>query len=280
MFEPAGTVSVNGNILTSDQPVISVSDQGLMYGWGVFETIRVYRGRPWLLEKHLDRMLGSAADIEIETNVPAEEIVKWVRSFLASAGIDEGVLRITLTRAQGYISNIILTYRPLIYTSEQYQAGFKAMTSPIRRNAHSPMVGIKSLNYMDNMLAKRQAARLGFDEAVMLNGSGILCECTMSNIFFVKSGCLYTPALKCGVLAGITRGVVIGSIAPLIDITVREGEYVLEHLAQAEEAFITNSVMQTTPLVSLDGIRIGDGRPGKLTQTIMIKHDELVQKHI
>lgn len=266
-------VFVNKKIIPSEQAGISAADEGLLFGWGLFETLRIYNGIPSMLNEHIVRMVSSARTFNIQMPMNKNEIAEQVGQFIKSAGINDRVLRITLTKGNHHISNMIFTHRPVLYTAEDYRRGFTSKISSIRRNPTSPLVFIKTLNYMDNILAKEEANLSGFDEALMLNTEGKVCEGSMSNIFFIKNGRLHTPAVQCGLLSGITRQLVIEKIAPLVQMEVLQDEYHPMHLIEADEAFLTNSVMQIMPLVTVDGKNIGNGIPGPVTVSMMGLYD-------
>ncbi len=240
---------VNGKISFNNEASINATDSGLTYGWGVFETIKVDGGVALMLDEHVIRMLSSAHKIAIDTsNICGEHIKTEVAHYIRESGLVDAVLRITYTKGREACPSLIFTARDNPYKDEHYLKGFRAEVSNIKKNASSPLVYIKSLNYMDNILAKQKALKAGFDEAIMLNTDGYLCEGTMSNIFFIKDKKLYTPSIKCGLLPGIMRRTVIDSFKG----EVIEGEFQLEQLLNADEAFVTNSVMGIMPLVSLE----------------------------
>jgi len=275
-FKPFEKVSVNGEILTLNDPAVPVSDQGLMYGYGVFDTLRVYKKMPFMVERHIERLLSAASSIDINVRGYASKIYVWMNEFILASELIDGILRITATKGVKEFPCIIITGRPMAYTVRQYKNGFSVNVSSIRRNAYSPLSRIKSLNFLDNILARRLANETGFDEALMLNGNDFLCECSMSNLFFVKDGKIFTPSIGCGVLNGITRSIVIETIAPALQLYTTEGEYGLERLTCADEAFLTNSAMGIMPLVSVDGHFLGEGKPGRITGEVMKRYENLL----
>lgn len=270
-------VYVNKKIISLEQAGIPAADQGLLFGWGLFETLRIYNGMAHMLDEHITRMIFSAKTLNIPMPMNKEEIAGQVGQFIKAAEIENSVLRITLTKGVNNISNIIFTHRPIVYTAQDYKRGFTAKIASIRRNATSPLVFMKTLNYMDNMLAKQEANLSGFDEALLLNTQGKLCEGSMSNIFFVKNGRIHTPAVKCGLLPGIIRQLVIEKIAPFMNMEVLQDEYGEMQLFEADEAFITNSVIQIMPLVAVNGVNIGNGMPGSVTLAVMRAYDDYVE---
>ncbi len=279
-FKPFEKVSVNGRILSLNDPVVPVADQGLMYGYGVFDTLRVHKNIPFMIERHIERLLTAASSIDINVKGYGNDIYKWLNVFILELGVNDCIVRITITKGVQETPCVIITGRPMAYTRIQYENGFSACVSSIKRNAYSPLAKIKSLNFLDNILARRFAYEKGYDEALMLNGDDILCECSMSNLFFVKDGNILTPTLDCGVLNGITRAVVIETIAPALQLPLIEGEFKTEHLKCADEAFLTNAAMGIMPFVSIDGHAIGKGTPGKITGYIIKYYENLLNLEV
>jgi len=275
-FKPFEKVSVNGEILSVNEPVLLVSDQGFMYGYGVFDTLRLHKNMPFMVERHIERLLSSASSIDINVKGYGSKIDEWLKKFILEADIKDDIVRITVTKGTKELPCVIITSRPLGYTEKHYKTGFSVSVSSIRRNAHSPLSRIKSLNFLDNILARRFASETGFDEALMLNGDSYLCECSMSNLFFVKDEKILTPSLECGALNGITRSVVLETIAPTLQLNTTEGEYRLESLTCADEAFLTNSAMGIMPLISVDGHSLGEGKPGKITGDVIKRYENLL----
>lgn len=272
-------VFINKRIIPAEQAGISVLDRGLMFGWGLFETIRIYNGKPFMLYEHIRRMMTSAGLLNISMCMDENEIARQVGIFIESAGIHNMVLKIILTKGVDNVSNIIFTYRTVSYSDNDYKRGFSSTISKIRRNVFSPLTFMKTLNYMDNIIAKQEATEAGCDEAIILNTRDRLCEGSMSNVFFIKNNRLYTPNVGNGLLPGIVRQAVIDKIAPAIGMEVFQGEFDSAQLIEADEAFLTNSVMQVMPLVSVDGKVIGSGTPGTVTASIIEAYNLCVQQH-
>ncbi len=273
---PKDIIYIDGQIISASDGKISPLDKGLLFGWGVFETLRIYDGIPFMLDAHLKRMVTSAKRLNISMAIDLSTLGIQVAHFIREAEIKNGVLRITLTKGADDQSTIIFTHRPVLYKEKDYEQGFNAIISNIKRNETSPISYIKSLNYMDNMLAKEEAVNIGVNEALLLNGAGKLCEGSMTNLFYIKAGCLYTPSIACGLLPGIVRQLVIEKIAPMLEIEIAEGDYEPGQLFEADEAFLTNSVIQIMPLVSVNSISIGYGMAGKITHMIMDIYKKLV----
>jgi len=280
VLHPFEKVSVNGKISSVSDPVVPASDQGLMYGYGVFDTLRVRKSEPFMLDRHIERLLSAALTLYMNVKGIESELCRWVSEFISELSAGDCVVRITLTKGSNDTPWVIITARPFVYTHKQYDTGFRACVSSIKRNAHSPLAKIKSLNYLDNILAKRFAHENGFDEALMLNGEKKLCECSMSNLFFVRNKKIFTPMLDCGVLNGITRAVVIEVVLPAFQLPLCEEKFTIDDLTNADEAFLTNSVMGIMPLVSVDGYAIGKGKPGNITETIRNRYESLLNGKI
>jgi len=261
-----GYIWVNGNLTRAQDATIPALDRGLLYGDGVFETVRVYSGVPFRLEAHVGRLFDGASMLQIPVPVSGDELCDVVASLLAVDQLDDAYLRITLTRGCGgppadlrptEAPTLMVQARPFSgYPADLYARGMSALLSPVRRNETSPLSLVKSLNYLDNVLARADAINAGFDEAILLNTAGLVTEGTASNIFVVLEDRVLTPPSHDGVLAGITRAAVFD----VLDVTERSVG--LDELVGADEAFVTNSLMEVMPLVCLGNERIGSGAPG------------------
>lgn len=282
-------VYLNGSLIPLSQAKISPFDWGFLYGYGVFETMRAYSGYIFLLEKHLSRLSSSAnlLGIDIKNNADLE---KAVYDTLQANHLTDARLRLTLSGGEGQPvpdplvhkspPTLFITARSYTpYPSQVYEHGFKAIVAQIRRNTRSPVSAMKSLNYMDNLLAQRAARLVGADQAILLNDQGYLAEGSTSNIFSITGDILFSPDEDSGILPGITREAVL-QMAATLGIEVREKKITLEELLQAEEAFLTNSIMEIMPLTQISGQNIGIGKPGTLTQRLMTAYKELVESQI
>lgn len=268
------SIYINGRILAADEAAVQAKDQGLLFGYGLFETLRVYNTIPFMLKEHLKRLKSSLSIMEIDIpSLPALE--DEINRFIHHIKLCNGVLRITVTKGFRE-SNILMTHRDIGYAASSYEKGFSLKTSTIRRNPSSPLTYLKTLNYMDSILAKKEAVNAGFDEALFINTTGRISECSASNIFFINDKEIYTPDVKCGLLSGIIRELIIGDIAGELNFKIIQGEYTLDRLYQASEIFITNSVMEIMPVVKVDDQVIGNGLPGTNTKEIINQY----QKHI
>lgn len=257
---------------------ISVYDHGLLYGDGIFEGIRVYGGRAFRLRAHMDRLFTGARAIRLEIPKSAEELSQIIAEMIEKSGKRDAYIRLVVTRGQGDLgldprkcpapSLIIILDDISLYPEKYYEHGIRICTSFWRRppaDVLSPRV--KSLNYLNNILAKIEANDRGCQEALILNREGLISECTADNIFYISGGELYTPDLAEGALGGITRAVVL-ELAGRIGVKVSECRVSLFDLYGADEAFLTGSGAELVPVVEVDGRAIGDGRPGPMTARI------------
>ena len=265
-------VYLNDELVTMEEAKISVLDHGFLYGNGLFETMRAYKNyQIFRLHRHLDRLFRSLEVIRLKIGYSAEIIKKAIVETLAANGLsDAGYVRLTISQGTGAPGpdpttcekpTLLIVVKPFVpYPQVLYQNGASAIVSSIRRNAQSPIPRLKSLNYLENILARFQSRDVGAQESIFLDTDGYIAEGSMSNIFFVKSGELYTPSTGCPILPGITREVVL-EIASKIGITIREGQWTLEQLLTADEVFLTNSLMELMPLTRIDSACINDGKP-------------------
>ena len=285
-------VYLNGSLIPRSQAQVSVFDQGFLYGYGLFETMRAYHGKIFLLKQHLKRLLGSSEIIGLSPSLADIDLARACIDTLAANGLADARLRLTVSRGEvdsfpGYgidtMPTVLVTARGYSGMSVQiYNNGFKAMVSSLRQNSQSHLSRLKSANYLLNLLAKMEAEADGLNEALLLNERGLIVEGSISNVFFVDSHSLVTSALESGILPGITRGVVM-ELASALEIPVTEGEVRLEDLGRFDEAFLTNSVMEIMPLVEVrdsagENITIGSGKPGELTKQLMAAYSEMVKR--
>ncbi|MGE5576489.1 MAG: aminotransferase class IV, partial [Syntrophothermus sp.] len=237
---------VNGKLVLAGEPCTSTLDQGLLYGYGLFETMRVYSGRVFALKAHLRRLLSSSDQLGIITGLSLDDLERAAGEYVAENDLDNGALRLTLTKGdpqRDIYPAVILSSREIAYHPGDYEQGFSATISRVRRNQTSPLAYHKTLNYLDNLLALQAAREAGAREALFLNINDVLAEGALSNLFFVRDGVIHTPAVTCGLLDGITRQTVI-ELAATSGYQLVEGEYAPEDLLAADEAFLTNSLME------------------------------------
>ncbi len=271
-------VYINGQYVPKDQAKISVYDHGFLYGDGVFEGIRSYGGRVFRLREHLDRLWESAKAIWLEIPISKEEMGKAIERTLAINGIKEGYIRVVVTRGIGDLGLdpafcskpqvIIIADHIQLYPREVYEEGLRIITvSTIRNHPAALNPRIKSMNYLNNILAKIEGKQAGCVEALMLNHKGEVAECTGDNIFLVRRGELYTPPRDAGILEGITRGAVI-ELARREGIPVYELPLTKHDVYVADECFLTGTAAEVVPVVEVDSRRIGDGKPGPVTRRL------------
>ncbi len=272
-------VYINGTLYDKDDAKISVFDHGLLYGDGVFEGMRAYGGRVFRLKQHLDRLWNSAKAIWLEIPLTQEAMAKAVNETLAANSIKDGYIRLVVTRGVGTLGLdpnrcsqpqvIIITDKIELYPEDFYRNGLEIVTASTQRNhpgALNPR--IKSLNYLNNILAKIEGLKAGCIEALMLNHKGEVAECTGDNLFLVRSGVLQTPPLDAGILEGITRQAVM-ELAAGAGIEVREMPLTRHDVYVADECFLTGSAAEVIPVVKIDSRTIGSGKPGPVTRDLI-----------
>ena len=268
-------IYIDGKFLSKENAKISVFDHGLLYGDGVFEGIRTYDGLIFKLKEHIDRLYQSAHTIMLDIPMSKNEMVEAIKKTLRENKLKDAYIRLLITRGVGDLgldprkcpkaTVVIITDKIKLYPSEFYKKGMEIVTIPTQRTIHEAVnPQIKSLNYLNNILAKVEAINAGVEEAVMLNFEGYVAECTGDNIFIVKKGALLTPPIHIGVLRGITRGAVI-DIAHMKEIPVYEEILTRYDLFNADECFLTGTAAEIIPVVKIDGRTIANGKPGKMT---------------
>jgi branched-chain amino acid aminotransferase len=285
---PSQQVYISGKLVSKDDAKISVYDHGLLYGDGVFEGIRVYGGVVFLLEEHVKRLYESARAIRLEIPMSQSDMVAAVNQTVKANGIGDGYVRLVITRGAGSLGLdirktsdpqiIIIADTITLYPDEIYQNGMKLVTASTTRNHPSALnPRIKSLNYLNNIMAKIEGTDAGSVEALMLNHKGEVSECTGDNIFIVKNGVLKTPPADAGILEGITRGAVIG-LAKDAGIPFQEVSMTRHDIYVADECFLTGTAAEVIAVVSLDGRPIGTGKPGPITKDLLERFRTLTQK--
>ncbi len=262
-------VYLDGAFVPSDEAKVAADDAGLLYGRGLFETFRARRGAVYLLERHFDRLESGARTLGIALGRTLADVRAAVRELTERCGLEDARVRLTLTAGSesGPPSLLIQARAATDYPEQIYERGMSALVAPGRRNETSPLVRVKSLNYLDNLLAREEARRAGADEALFMNTRGHLADGSATNVFVVREGELLTPPVEDGALPGITRGAVL-ELAAATRIGAREVSLTLGDLQGAAEAFLTNAVAGLVPLVSVDGARVGSGKPGLLTRRL------------
>jgi branched-chain amino acid aminotransferase len=268
-------IFLDGKYVSEGEAKISVFDHGLLYGDGVFEGIRLYGGKIFRLDQHLDRLFASAKAIMLQVPMTKQQLIETCCESCRQNNLKDGYIRLVVTRGVGYLglnpfrcknpTVFIIADRIELYPEEVYRKGLKLITASTQRTSPAAVnPSIKSLNYLNNILAKIEAVNAGAIEAIMLNGQGHVAECTGDNIFIVRSGKLETPPVSAGALVGITRQVVI-ELAAERNIEVRESNLTRYDLITADEVFLTGTAAEIVPVANIDGRIIGSGQPGALT---------------
>jgi len=276
---------LNGKLVDREQAKISLLDYGFLYGYGLYETVRAYGKKSFRLDNHLARLkfAGERLGIVVHTAL----IRDAVKDVIKANGFPQTRLRICVSPGEGRMApSLASCERPTIAvlapvytppTPEKYTGGYTAVTSAIRRNSRSPVVYLKSANTIENMLARQEARRAGADETLFLNEKGNITEAAGSNVFSVRDNALFTPKYETGILPGVTRGVVF-ELARQLGIKYREANIKPDGLIKADEAFLTNSLIEIVPLTAVDGVKIADGKPGTITKQLMAAYKKLVRK--
>ncbi len=279
-------VYLNGEFMDRDKAVISPYDHGFLYGCGACEPMRTYNGRFFRLSGHLDRMFNSLKLLGIDASVTPSHLEAALYRLLDLNDLVQARVRITVSAGAAEATPEPIPTRPteLIPArcfarspEEPYRRGYSAMTTSIVANPLSPLCQIKSCNYLNFLMARREAHTHGVQEAMFLNGRGHLVEGSATNLFLVQDGKLITPNLASGALPGITRAAVL-ELAWESGISLAEKALDIPQLLKAQEAFLTSSIIEVMPLVSVNGLPIGNGAPGKVTNLMMTAYRQLVQQ--
>ncbi len=245
-------IYLNDKLLEDGKVQIAYDSPGLLYGYGVFETIKIYNGKSIFLYEHLERMRCAATFLKLNFTESMESAALKINNLLTVNNISNGSVRITLFKGAGE-DIIMLHVKAVVYDESSYKEGFKLIISDSRRNDKSPLCSIKSVNYMDNILARNEALEKGFNEALLLNTEGVIAEGTISNVFWVKDSIAYTPELSCGILPGIVREKVI-KLFNSHGIKLIEGRFTPANIFEADEVFITNSLMGVMPVSMVNDV--------------------------
>ena len=278
-------INLNGEI--HQDAHISVFDHGFLFGDSIYEVVSTHHGQLCFVNEHLRRLRNSAHAISLEIPLTDEQMIREIHKTMEAAGNPESYIRIIVTRGVGEMDidpetctepNVLIFVKSILqYPEENYENGINVALVSIKRNPKEALnPGIKTGNYLNNVLAKVEARKAGAADALMLNPTGQLTECTTSNFFFVRDQRLMTPSLNCGILLGITREVVL-RLARENGVLVEEGEWPPDVLQNAEEAFITGTVKMVMPVTSLDGRPIGSGKPGPITKMMMRLYQDVLK---
>lgn len=280
-------IYIDGKYYNEKNAKISVFDHGLLYGDGIFEGIRAYHGRVFKLQEHVVRLYDSAKAILLTIPMSQAEMIRAVVATCRKNNLRDGYIRLVVTRGKGTLglnpnrcanpSVIIIADKIQLYPPEMYENGMAIVTVPTTRNLpNSVNPAIKSLNYLNNILAKIEANIAGVEEAIMLNAAGYVAECTGDNLFIVKGKQLLTPPLSAGALYGITRGTVM-DLARESGILVAEPNLTRYDVYCADECFVTGSGAEIVPVTKVDGRQIGEGKAGPITRSLIEKYHALTQ---
>lgn len=281
-------VYLNGEFVPREQASVSVFDHGFLYGDGVFEGIRAYNGRVFKLDEHVDRLYNSARTLALDVPLAKAELREAVLEALRRNELQEAYLRVVISRGAGDLgldprkcprpTVVIIASAIQLYSREVYARGLRAITVATRR-VRPDMVNpqVKSLNYLNNILARIEVNRAGVDEGVMLTSDGYVSEGTADNIFIVRRGELLTPPAFLGLLEGITRQAML-DLAPVVGVGAREWVFTVHDVYSAEECFLTGTAAEVAPVVDVDGRPIGDGRPGPVTRQLIEAYHALVYR--
>src|SRR5256885_1657121 len=268
-------IYVDGEFYAEGEAKVSVFDHGLLYGDGIFEGIRFYNGRVFRLEEHLDRLWDSARSICLEIPMSARAIGEAVLETIRQNDLRDGYIRLIVTRGVGNLglnpeqcktpSVIIIAAQIALYSEEMYKRGLTVVTVATRRTNPSALnPAVKSLNYLNNVMARIEANQASADEALMLNDEGNVAECTADNVFIIKRGEIFTPPIHAGALRGVTRSVVF-DIAAEIGLKISETDLTRHDVFVADECFLTGTAAEIIPVIKADGGIIGRGKPGSVT---------------
>lgn len=272
-------IYLNNKFVTDKEATVSVFDHGFLYGDGVYETIRSYGPRIFMREEHISRLFHSAEEIGLTIPIPEKNWGGILHESMirndVGTDLQDAYLRITVSRGAGDIGldpalcsspTVVVMAKPLVPPAfHLYETGVDVIVASTKRNLPSALSPqIKSINFLNNIQAKREAIAAGAFDSILLNWEQLLTECTVSNVFFVMDGILRTPALECGLLNGITRSIVI-RLAGELNMRLEEGHYTVDQLYQSDECFLTNTSMEIMPVTSIDHRLVGNGKPGPLT---------------
>jgi len=281
------TIYLDGKFVPEADAKVSVFDHGLLYGDGIFEGIRFYNGRVFRLEEHLERLWDSARSICLEIPMGRGEMTEALLETIRRNDLREGYIRLIVTRGVGNLglnpvqckrpSVIIIATTIALYSKEVCEKGLTVVTCATRRTGAAALnPAVKSLNYLNNVMARIEANLAGADEALMLNEAGNVAECTADNVFIIKRGQIFTPPIAAGALRGITRSVAF-DIAAELGIKITETDITRHDVFVADECFLTGTAAEVIPVVKADGRTIGSGKPGSITTRMIARFREMTR---
>jgi len=282
------TIFLDGKFVPEADAKVSVFDHGLLYGDGIFEGIRFYNGRVFKLEEHLERLWDSARSICLEIPMDRAEMTESLLETIRQNGLREGYIRLIVTRGVGNLglnpvqckrpSVIIIATTIALYPKGAYESGLTVVTCATRRTGAAALnPAVKSLNYLNNVMARIEANLAGADEALMLNEAGNVAECTADNVFIIKHSQIFTPPIAAGALRGITRSVVF-DIAAELGLKITETDVTRHDVFVADECFLTGTAAELIPVIKADGRMIGNGKPGSITLKMIGRFHELTRE--
>jgi len=281
-------VYLNGELVPTAQARISPFDYGFLYGYGLFETMRSYSGVIFRLEQHLERLHKTAQILGLDSRIAAVNLEKACYDILAANRLDDARLRLMVTAGEGDpvpnpatckgITVFIVAQKLATIPPESYARGYHAIVSSLRQNSQSPLSGLKTSCYLENIMARQEARVAGADEALVLNEQGLLAEASGSNVFLVTGSCVLTPGIDCGALPGVIREAVL-ELAAKLGIEAKETVISRDALYQTEEAFLTSSIIELMPLTAVDGKPIGTGKPGALTLRLIEAYRQMITNY-
>jgi branched-chain amino acid aminotransferase len=283
-------VYLNGKFIPREKAYISISDHGFLYGYGLFESMRAYNGKIFLLNRHIKRLHDAAKVIGLESKLKDIDLEKACNETLAANKLKEARVRLTVTNGEGLAlpwvdkggQPVVTAQAYTPFPEEKYNRGFRVGIASVRRMKQSVFSTMKSINYLLNVVARMETAEKGFDETILLNDAGYIAEGGGSNVFFVEGERLITPSADSGIIPGVTREVVLG-IAKKIGIKTSEINVGIKAIKQSDEMFMTNAVIEIMPVVAVADEKgkksiIGEGKPGKVTRRLMEEYREMVQR--
>jgi branched-chain amino acid aminotransferase len=279
---------LDGKLVEKEQAAIGVYDHGLLYGDGVFEGIRVYGGRIFKCQRHLQRLFDGARAIRLDMPYDAAALTEAMKAAVAANEIGDGYIRLVVTRGNGALGLhpftcersrvFIIADKIQLYPVEMYETGLRVIiASTVRNNPNALSPRIKSLNYLNNIMARIEAIDAGVGEAIMLNASGLVAEATGDNVFIVRRGEVMTPPLNAGVLEGVTRDLVM-DLGRQAGLPVLEADISRYDLYTCDECFLTGTAAEVVPVTSVDGRLVGDGKPGPITRQLMTAFKKKVRE--
>jgi len=279
-------VWLDGELVDKDDAKLSVYDHGTLYGDGVFEGIRIYGGKIFQCQAHVDRLYDSAKAIRLAIPYTKQEIVDAMYATLRANGLNDGYIRLVVTRGAGTLgvspftcprpTVYVIADQIVLYPDEMYENGMAVIIAKtIRTSARMLNPGVKTLNYLNNIIAKIEAVDAGVAEAIMFNDEGHVAECTGDNLFIVEAGKVVTPPLSAGILPGITRDVVL-RLARADNVPVAEDNIDGERLLAADECFLTGTAAEVISVTKIDQTRIGDGKAGPVTRKLLAAFREYI----